>query len=90
MSIEMATAVKDLRGKTIRTKVYCTLCTRTVEAWVGLTTSVVGRRRLAVSPGQKCPRCEAPLDAAFVLNKLPFVAAVWSPQPTLASSSPRP
>ncbi len=86
----MATALKALKEKMIRSKVYCTLCTRTVEAQVGLTTSVVGRRRLVASPGQKCPRCEAPLDAAFVLNKLPFVAAVWSSQPTLASSSPRP
>ena len=69
-SIEMATAVKELREKTIRTKVYCTLCTRTVEAIAGLTTRMWGRRRLAASPGQKCPRCEAPLDAAFVLNNL--------------------
>ena len=66
----MATAVKDLRGKMIRTKVHCTLCTRTVEALVGLTTRLWGRRRLAVSPGQKCSRCEAPLDAAFVLSNL--------------------
>ena len=80
----MATALKQLQEKTIQTKVYCTLCTRTVEARVGLSTSVGGRRRLVVSPGQKCPRCEAPLDAAFVLNKLPFVAAVWSSQTRLS------
>ena len=87
---QMATAVNDLREKTRRTKVYCTLCTRTVEARVGLTTSLAGRRHLVVSPGQKCPRCEASLDAAFVHNNLSLVAAVWSSQPTSASSCPRP
>jgi uncharacterized protein (UPF0212 family) len=46
-------------------KVYCTLCTRTVEAEV---VSAESRRSpLRVAPGQKCPRCSASLDAAFVI-----------------------
>jgi hypothetical protein len=49
-------------------KVYCTSCTRTVDAEItvqaGLGSRTLGLR--AVS-GQKCPRCAACLDAAFVM-----------------------
>lgn len=64
----MATAVKA--RPSLAVKVYCTLCTRTVEAVVRLTTSIVGKRRLAVAPGQKCPHCTGSLDAAYVLNNM--------------------
>jgi hypothetical protein len=43
--------------------VYCYLCTHTVEA----ETMVVGRNA-RVKPGQRCPRCSAPLDAGYVLR----------------------
>lgn len=67
----MPTAVKEVKPKTLRAKVYCALCTRTVEANVTLTTSVVGKKRHFVAlPGQKCPRCSTTLDAAFVFNNL--------------------
>jgi hypothetical protein len=49
-------------------KVYCTSCTRTVDAEVTVYTGAVSRK---VSPrtayGQKCPRCAASLDAAVVV-----------------------
>lgn len=72
----MATAVRDVKGKALAdgkglvNKVYCTLCARTVEAVVRLTTSIIGKKQLTVLPGQKCPRCSAPLDAAYVLSNL--------------------
>ncbi len=58
------------RAKPLLMKVYCTLCTRTVEAAVGLISTLTGKRRLAVQPSQKCPNCGASLDAAFVLGNL--------------------
>lgn len=52
-------------------KVYCTLCTRTVDAAITVHQDTRSRKaRLRVSPGQKCPRCSASLDAAFVDDKL--------------------
>jgi uncharacterized protein (UPF0212 family) len=43
--------------------VHCPICTHTVEA------EVISTRRGAFSkPGQKCPRCSAKLDAAYVLR----------------------
>jgi hypothetical protein len=42
--------------------VYCPICTHTVQAdveWVG--------KKIRVSPGQKCARCAAPLDAGAVV-----------------------
>ncbi len=56
--------------KALVTKVYCTLCTRTVEATVGLTATVIGKRRWGVEPGQKCKHCGASLDAAYVLGNM--------------------
>lgn len=48
-------------------KVYCPMCTHTVEAEIQ---RVQGRhaRRLAVKPGQKCPHCTAPLDAGYIFQ----------------------
>jgi hypothetical protein len=44
-------------------KVYCYMCTHTVEADV-----VTRGRHRTVKPGQKCPRCSAPLDSGYVLQ----------------------
>jgi transposase-like protein len=43
--------------------VHCPICTHTVEAEV-----ISTRRRAFSKPGQKCPRCSATLDAAYVLR----------------------
>lgn len=52
-------------------KVYCTLCTRTVDAEIRVQPVPRTRRaHLRVSPGQKCPRCSAFLDAAFVVESM--------------------
>ena len=51
-------------------KVYCTLCTRTIDANVTVGSNSLGRRHLRVVPGQKCPRCSGSLDAAYVLSNL--------------------
>ncbi len=45
------------------TKVYCPMCTHTVDAQV----EVVGKRA-QVRAGQKCPRCSASLDAGFIFH----------------------
>jgi hypothetical protein len=50
-------------------KVYCTLCTRTVDAQVMVQSNQVYRKAsLRVVSGQKCPRCSSSLDAAFVVG----------------------
>ena len=50
-------------------KVYCPLCTRTVDARVTVETNNVYRKAsLRVAAWQKCPRCSSSLDAAFVLG----------------------
>jgi hypothetical protein len=56
--------------KELVTKVYCTLCTRTVDANVSVTVNTIGKRRLGVRPGQKCRHCGGSLDAAYVLGNL--------------------
>lgn len=69
-----ATEKKDLteaaEGRGVGTNVYCTLCTRTVDAIVTVVTNTIGKRRLGVKPGQKCSRCGGSLDAAYVLGNL--------------------
>lgn len=49
-------------------KVYCPICTHTVEADV-----VLRERRAIVRPGQKCPRCLGSLDAGYILPPVSFV-----------------
>jgi hypothetical protein len=56
------------------TRVYCTLCTRTVEAVATFVPNGFGRKRMAVQARQRCPHCGASLDAAFVLANLPQAA----------------
>lgn len=45
--------------------VHCPMCTHTVSAIVECT-----RKTMKIRPGQKCPRCQASLDAAAVLYLL--------------------
>jgi hypothetical protein len=42
--------------------VHCPICTHNVPAHIEEI-----RKRIRVVPGQKCPRCHSPLDAAVVL-----------------------
>jgi len=70
MSSNKNKAAQVSTAKTVATKVYCTLCTRTVEANVTIAVNSIGKRRLAVVPGQKCQRCGGALDAAYVLSNL--------------------
>lgn len=55
------------QAKTETGKVYCPICTHTVDAQVY---RIRGRyaRRLAVKPGQRCPHCAAPLDAGYIFR----------------------
>ena len=58
-----------LEGIKSSAKVYCTLCTRTVDAKITVEPNLVYRKAsLRVVAGQKCPRCSSSLDAAFVLG----------------------
>lgn len=43
-------------------KVYCPMCTHTVDATVELEP-----RHTHVKPGQKCPRCTGSLDAGYIM-----------------------
>jgi C4-type Zn-finger protein len=62
--ISMATL---LDSKVLRARVYCPICTHTVEAEVvALETGY--RRKMKVIEGQKCRRCSAALDAAYILD----------------------
>jgi hypothetical protein len=54
--------------------VYCTLCTRAVEAVAEFSSNGVGKKRMVAQPQQRCPHCRASLDAAFVLDNLSRVA----------------
>lgn len=62
--------VSVLEGMSVsKGKVYCTLCTRPVDAAITVESNLVYRKaNLRVVAGQKCPRCSSWLDAAFVLG----------------------
>lgn len=47
----------------VRGQVHCPMCTHAVMADVDM-----AGKRPRVVPGQKCPRCNAKLDAAWVLQ----------------------
>ncbi|HYM10737.1 MAG TPA: hypothetical protein VEU62_08390 [Bryobacterales bacterium] len=57
-----------LEGKVLRARVYCPICTHTVEAEVVPVESDWNRNKMRVTEGQKCRRCSAPLDAAYILD----------------------
>jgi transposase-like protein len=44
-------------------KVYCPMCTHTVDAAV-----VQVGRRFQVQPGQRCARCQSSLDAGYIMR----------------------
>jgi uncharacterized Zn finger protein (UPF0148 family) len=48
-------------------RVYCPICTHTVEAEVVVVERGLHRKMQAVE-GQRCRRCNAKLDAAYVLD----------------------
>jgi uncharacterized protein (UPF0212 family) len=50
-------------ASTQRGAVHCPICTHTVDADV-----VHAGRRIYVKPGQKCPRCNSTLDAAYIIG----------------------
>lgn len=65
--------LEGVEPKTVRVntqvRAYCPLCTRTVDAMATVGRNIVySKTYLHVVPGQKCPRCSSPLDAAFVLG----------------------
>ncbi len=46
-------------------KIYCPMCTHTVDA-----TIVSTPKHAFAKPGQKCPRCKSVLDAGYVMRML--------------------
>ena len=56
-----------LESKVLRARVYCPICTHTVEADV-VTLDRGLRRKLKVVEGQRCRRCSTALDAAYILD----------------------
>ena len=44
-------------------KVYCPMCTHTVDATVEL-----HPKNIHVKRGQKCPRCSGALDAGYIMH----------------------
>jgi hypothetical protein len=47
----------------VKGRVYCPICTHTVDADVD-----VSRKKAIVVPGQRCTRCHATLDAGMVMQ----------------------
>jgi len=56
-----------LDSKVLQARVYCPICTHTVEADVVAVEHGL-RRKMRVVVGQRCRRCDAALDAAYVLE----------------------
>ncbi|MBI3666207.1 MAG: hypothetical protein HY236_08295 [Acidobacteria bacterium] len=56
-----------LENKVLRARVYCPICTHTVEAEVAAA-ATNSHRKLRVVEGQKCRRCLTLLDAAYILE----------------------
>jgi uncharacterized protein (UPF0212 family) len=48
-------------------KVYCPMCTHTVDAEIERV-HIRRARRAVVRPGQRCPHCSAPLDAGYIFE----------------------
>lgn len=55
--------MKIMVEKGLNGHVHCPICTHTVPASI----DIIGKRA-RVSPGQRCPRCAAALDAAIVVH----------------------
>ena len=56
-----------LESKVLQARVYCPICTHTVEAEVVPVEQGWGRK-MKVVEGQRCRRCSTLLDAAYVLD----------------------
>ena len=52
---------------TIVVKVYCPICTHTVDATVEREAKR-NRKQHYVKPGQRCPRCSGSLDAGHIID----------------------
>ena len=57
-----------LGNKALRARVHCPICTHTVQAEVVTVGDGWNRRKMKVVEGQKCGRCSATLDAAYILE----------------------
>jgi hypothetical protein len=57
--------VQSSAAKTQPGKVYCPICTHTVDAEIQFPPQ---HRRAIVKPGQKCPRCSGSLDAGYIFT----------------------
>ena len=55
--------MKPAPAKEIKAFVHCPICTHTVEG-----TILSQGKTLKVKPGQKCSRCSASLDPAYILR----------------------
>jgi len=51
------------QAPTTTAKVYCPMCTHTVDATVEQ-----HPKNFHVKPGQKCPRCTGSLDAGYIMH----------------------
>ena len=56
-----------LEQKILRARVYCPICTHTVEADVVAVETGL-RHKMKVIEGQRCQRCSTKLDAAYILE----------------------
>ena len=54
---------KPIEIRTAQGKVYCPICTHTVDVTVR-----TDGKRAKVVPGQKCPRCSSSIDAGMVMH----------------------
>ena len=62
MEVIMKNVTKIAEPKQATAKVYCPMCTHTVDANVE-----PQGRHMRVSHGQKCPRCSGALDAGYIM-----------------------
>jgi hypothetical protein len=54
---------KPIAHNALKAQVHCFICSHTVPAEV----EYIGRK-IHLMPGQKCPRCASPLEAAKVIE----------------------
>jgi uncharacterized protein (UPF0212 family) len=61
--MESVMSVPRPARREVRGWAYCPICTHTVETEV-----IAAGKRVAVKPGQKCPRCSSSLEPATVVR----------------------
>ena len=59
----IATTKKPIEIRTTQAKVYCPICTHTVD----VTVRTDGKRAKVIA-GQRCPRCSGSIDAGIVMH----------------------